>query len=193
MIFAVAGGLAVLAFLLTWLLPERPLRETIAAASAEVGREMGEAVAMPAAPEPYDELVRGLVAVVDRDLRRKHFERIVARAGVALEPATAWLLVRLGEQPEATLDALARQSPFGAAPLRRAADDLRAHGWIADGAALGRPTPAGCAVFEKIVAARRAHLSEVFSQWTPGEQRSLADLLRRLVPDMVPSGTPGPR
>ncbi|HEX3126906.1 MAG TPA: MDR family MFS transporter [Thermoanaerobaculia bacterium] len=189
-IFAVAGGLAVMAFLLTWLLPEKPLRETIAATSAEVGQEMGGAVAMPAAPEPYEELVRGLVAVVDRDLRRKHFERIVARAGVALDPAAAWLLVRLGEQPETTLDALARQSPFGAEALRRAAEDLRAKGWIAGDMGLGRVTQAGCAIFEKIVVARRAHLTEVFSQWTPGEQKDLAGLLRRLVPDMA-SGEPG--
>jgi EmrB/QacA subfamily drug resistance transporter len=188
-IFAVAGGLAVLAFLLTWMLPERPLRETIAATSAEVGQEMGGAVAMPAAPEPYDELVRGLVAVLDRDLRRKHFERIVARAAVALDPATAWLLVRLGEQPELTLEALTRQSPFAAEALRRAAEELRAAGWIAGEPGLGRVTKAGCAIFDKIVTARRAHLREVFSQWTPGEQQDLAGLLRRLVPDAA-TGVP---
>ncbi len=189
-IFAVAGGLAVLAFLLTWLLPERPLRETIAATSAEVGQEMGGAVAMPAAPEPYDELVRGLVAVLDRDLRRTHFERIVARAGVALDPATAWLLVRLGEQPGMTLDALIRQAPYGADALRRAAEELRAAGWIAGEEGLGRVTKTGCAIFDKIVTARRAHLREVFSQWTPSEQQDLAGLLRRLVPDAV-TGGPG--
>ena len=189
-IFLVAGSLAVLAFLLTWLLPERPLRETISATSSEVGRDMGGAMAMPAAPEPYDELVRGLVAVVDRDLRRQHFERIVERADVGLGPAAAWLLVRLGEQPRTTLDALARQSPFGAAPLRGAEEELRAAGLIEGEAGLGRVTSAGCALFERIVAARRAHLRDVFAQWTPGEQQDLAGLLRRLVPDMASSGAP---
>jgi EmrB/QacA subfamily drug resistance transporter len=192
-IFAVAAGLAAVAFLLTWLLPERPLRETISATSGEVGLEMGGAVAMPAAPEPYDELVRGLAAVVDRDLRRKHIERIVARTGLALDPTAAWLLVRLGEQPDAALDALARQSPFAAEPLRRAAEELRASGWIASGAGLGRLTQEGCTVFEQIVKARRAHLAEVFSQWTPGEQQNLAELLRRLVPDMASGGAGLPR
>ena len=71
--------------------------------------------------------------------------------------------------------------------MRRAAEELLANGWIESGAGLGRPTPAGCEIFEKIVDARRAHLREVFSQWTPGEQQNLAELLRRLVPDMASS------
>src|SRR5437763_643810 len=45
-IFAVATGVALLGFLLTWLVPERPLRQTVAAASA--AGELGEAFALPA-------------------------------------------------------------------------------------------------------------------------------------------------
>jgi MFS family permease len=47
----VAAGIALLGFLISWLLPERPLRETVAAQSADVGEEVGGAMAMPRPPE----------------------------------------------------------------------------------------------------------------------------------------------
>jgi EmrB/QacA subfamily drug resistance transporter len=181
-IFLVAGVMAVVGFALSWLLPERPLRETIAATSGEVGTELGGAAAMPAAPDSHEELLRGLVAV-DRDVRQRHIERIVTRAGVGLGPPAAWLLVRLGEQPGATVEALGRYSPFGAGALQRAAEELQTAGLVAD----RRFTKAGSTVLEKLVAARRAHLTEVLSQWRPGEQQELADLLRRLVSEAVPN------
>ena len=200
-IFLVATVTAVVGFALCWLLPERPLRETVAAASEDLGQEMGGAMAIQVAPEPYDQLVRGLSAVMDRDLRQRHIERIVARAGVGLSPAAAWLLVRLDERPECTVADLSRQSPFTADALRRGAEELRSAGMVdpASGADTGRwtVTPAGCAALERIVAARRAHLAEVFGQWSPAEAQELAVLLQRVQRDLLPdprsSAPPGPR
>jgi len=54
-IFLVATVIAVLGFALSWLLPERPLRDTVAATSADVGQEVGGAMAMPSTPETSDE------------------------------------------------------------------------------------------------------------------------------------------
>ena len=51
-IFLVASGVAIVGFMVSWLLPESPLRETVAAHSADVGEEVGGAMAMPRAPEP---------------------------------------------------------------------------------------------------------------------------------------------
>ena len=53
-IFLVAGCIALVGFVLTWMLPEHPLRKTVSATSADVGEEMGGAMAMPAAPERYE-------------------------------------------------------------------------------------------------------------------------------------------
>jgi len=47
-------------------------------------------------------------------------------------------------------------------------------------------TDRGSAVLHRLVIARRAHLAEVFAQWTPDEQKDLAALLRRLTPELVP-------
>jgi len=73
MVFAVATLIGALGFVVTWLLPERPLRETVSATSADVGQEVGGAMAMPVAPDSYEELVRGLSAG-ERDARRRHVE-----------------------------------------------------------------------------------------------------------------------
>src|SRR5205814_1030145 len=76
-VFTVAALVAVLGFLLALMLPERPLRATVAAAAAEVGTEVGETFPMPTDPEPLQPLVRGLALLADRDVRRAHIERIV--------------------------------------------------------------------------------------------------------------------
>ncbi|MFL5618953.1 MAG: DHA2 family efflux MFS transporter permease subunit [Gemmatimonadaceae bacterium] len=190
-VFLVATSIAALGFVTTWLLPERPLRETVSAKSADVGQEVGGAMAMPAAPESYEELVRGLSAVVDRDVRRKHVERIVARAGVALDAPAAWLLMRLDERPGVPLASLVHRAPYDEPTLRRAAEELRAKGMSAEHRELGLgswevPTPAGCDALERIVAARRAHIEEVFGQMTGAQREELATLIRRVSHELVP-------
>ena len=189
-IFALAAVVAVVGFVLSWLLPEPPLRETVAATSGDVGEEVSGAMAIPRSPEAYDELVRGVVAMVGPDVRRQHIERIVSRAGVELGGAAAWLLIRLDEHPNARLDALVRRAPFPPTVLRRGVDELRARGLITgDAQRANGPwtvTPAGCESLERVVAARRAHLSELFAQWAPRDERELAEVLQRVAKEMVP-------
>ena len=188
-VFLVAAVIALVGFAVIWLLPERQLRETVEAASADVGQEVGGAMAMPHAPEPYEELVRGLVAVVNRDVRRQHVARIAERAQVGVGGAAAWLLMRLDRESDLPLEALVRQSPYGAEDLGRAADELRDAGLVerpSDGARPWHITSAGCDALHRIVAARRAHIQEVFGQWSPDERDRLATLVRGLTHELVP-------
>ena len=187
-VFRVAAVVALVGFALSWLLPQRALRETVAATSGDVGEQMGEAMAMPRSPGPEEELVRGLAAVMDKDLQREHIDRVIARAGLSLTPAAAWLLVRLDEDAGPP-ERIAPSSPFRFEEVMQAADDL-----VRDG--LARPahedrdgwrlTREGCAQFARLVAARRQHLQELFAQWSPHEQSELADLVRRLSVQLVP-------
>jgi DNA-binding MarR family transcriptional regulator len=188
-VFLVGTTIAALGFVATWLLPERPLRETVSAKSADVGQEVGGAMAMPAAPDSYEELVRGLSAVVGRDVRRKHIERIVARAGVRLGAPAAWLLMRLDERSGIPLDQLAHRAPYDVHVLGGAADELRGAGLVVERTAGTKGlelTRAGCEVLERIVAARRAHIEEVFGQWSAEEREDLAALLKRVSRELVP-------
>jgi len=189
-VFLVAFAVGAAGFVLALLLPERPLRATVAAAAAEVGTEVGETFPIPADPEPLELLLRGLASLADRDVRRAHIERIVARAGVSLSAAAAWLLLRLEEDP--ALDPLALGRSYGVEPARvqEGLAELLARGLVEEHGAERRITPEGCAVHARLAAARRQRLAELFPDWPPEKREELAALLRRLVRDIVPAAQP---
>ena len=89
-IFEVAAVIGVLAFALSWLLPDRTLRDT-ATASAGVG----EAFAVPRSVKSEAEAARALSVLIGRDKRRRLVANIAARAGVDLSPAACWLIAHL--------------------------------------------------------------------------------------------------
>ncbi|MDB5957752.1 MDR family MFS transporter [Ramlibacter sp.] len=186
-VFRVAAIVSLAGFGLSWLLPQSRLRDTLAASSADVGEEVSQAMAMPRAPTPDDELIRGLAAVMDQDLRRQHIGLVVQRAGVSLAPASAWLLLRLNEAPHAQLPQLVPLSPFSTGELEGAAADLARRGLVLrETSGTWELTEAGCASVKRIVQARQAHLEELFAQWSGEQQADLAELLKRLAPQLVP-------
>jgi DNA-binding MarR family transcriptional regulator len=199
-VFAIATAVAVAGFLLALLIPERPLRETIAAAAGDAGREAGETFAMPTTTDDSaEQLLRGLAVLADRDVRRRYIERIVARAGVKLSPAAAWLLVRLGEDPTVDPVALGNAYAVPADRMCEALAELTEGGLLVAPTAAGSGasrrrelTPAGCETLERVVAARRARLAELFSEWAPERQEELARVLRRFANELVPEA-PTPR
>jgi DNA-binding MarR family transcriptional regulator len=135
--------------------------------------------------------MRGLAAVANRDLQRLHIERIIERAGVELTPTAASLLVRLDQNPGAQPEALGRARGIGPDEVRSAMADLRGRGLIIEEPGDGRGprwtlTRRGCEVLTKLVAARRAHLAELFADWGPARREEVASLLRRLADELVP-------
>ena len=187
-IFVAAAAVAGLGFILTWFMPERPLRQTVAAASTA---ELGEAFAMPAAAPSEGYVLRGLAALADRDVQRRHIEQITKRAGVDLAPLQASLLVRIDRDPAADVVALGKERGAVAEEVDLAVADLQSRGLIGE-MSLDRPlgrwclTDAGRIVLNKLVAARRAHLAELFAEWGPSRREELAAVLRRLADELVP-------
>ena len=192
-VFVVATAVALVGFLLAWLVPERPLRETVAAASADhlVG-EVGEAFAMPTDADSAAQLLRGLSALADRDVQRDHIRRICERAGVDLQPAAAWLLIRLDENPQLDPVALGRTYGVDAAHMQTALADLTGRGLVAEPHGGRRDaartlTAAGCDVLRRLVAARRERLAELFADWAPAKREEMAAVLRGLARELVPA------
>lgn len=190
-VFLVAAIVAAVGFVLTWLLPERPLRETIAARAGAPGAEAGEAFARPMDEDAVaSQLYATLARMADRDVQRAHIERIVTRAGETLTPLAAWLLVEIERHPE--------QSPFDIAHGRGVAADraqagleeLRRRGLVTvprpDSPAHSELTSRGCQTLDRIVAARRAHLAELAEEWDPTHEDDAAQYLREAVRDLVP-------
>ena len=156
-VFLVCVPIALVAFVLSWLLPERPLRTTVEASG------IGEAFATPKPHDSRTEIERALSTLARRDSRRRILESIVERAGVDLTAPQAWVLARLGEEGPVSADELAARHSVDAGRVAERMDELRARG-LAEGDE-PRLTPAGNAVLDQLIAARRERLA---SSWTGG-------------------------
>ena len=198
-VFLVATGIAAIGFLLALVLPDRPLRSTVAASAREVGNEMGDAFPMPIDTDSFPIVMRALGVVADRDVQLEYIERIVQRAGVDLSPAAAWLLLKIEDDPRTDAESLARAHGVDVATFSSGLDELGKRGLVKeetshDGSCVTRTlTSAGCDVFDRIGEARRVHLKEVFSEWPNERHEQLEETMRSLRGELVPGAHRSPK
>jgi EmrB/QacA subfamily drug resistance transporter len=189
-VFVLAAIVAAVGFVLTLLLPEHPLRRTVAAVAGEAGDEMAGAFARPAATESDDELRRGLAIFAHRDVQRAHIAQIVARAGLSLTPGAAWLLVRIEHEPTVNLAMLGEEHQVSVERLMSIRDELERAGLIAPTAqGEGGPwrlTAAGCDALARLIDARRAHLADLIAEWPVEQRAGVARELQRIAERLVP-------
>lgn len=205
-VFLIAVPVLVVAFALTWMLREVPLRRTVETSG------VGESFAIAKPDASYDEIARAVSVLARRDTRRRIYERLAARAGVDLPPAAVWLLGRIAEQAPVTAEQLAARCGIArdrltvplaeleveqlveecsraAAPIAPGSDDA---GWAIDGAGVDSfddsplvLTAAGRATYDRLLAARRDRLAELLAGWSPEQHEELAALLTRLADDLA--------
>ena len=193
--FLVAAVVCAVGFVLTWVLPERPLRATVAASARDAGNEAGEAFARPSDESAVAaRLYAALSSLADRDVQRAHIEQIIRRAGESLSPLAAWLLVQVEEQPTVSPHDLAHSRGISWQRAQGALEELRRRGFVtiprSDSAKHSELTAAGCQVLERLVDARRAHLEELAEEWDPSHEDDAAGYLRDAVHDLVPDVRP---
>jgi EmrB/QacA subfamily drug resistance transporter len=190
-VFLVAALVCAAGFVFAWLLPERPLRTTVAATAGNAGIEAGEAFARPASQERAErQLYATLASLSDRAVQRQHIERIVARTGETLTPLAAWLLTRIERDPERDPRAIGHQRGVTPERVDLALEELRRRGLIEPRPEIAL-TPAGCDVLDRLVAARRAHLTELAADWDPDHHPDLAAFLAQAVQGVVPDARRG--
>jgi EmrB/QacA subfamily drug resistance transporter len=180
-VFEVAAVVAVVAFLLSWLLPQRPLRDSVTASAG-----IGESFAVPKHADSLPEIARALSVVIGREGRKRLVERLVARAGVDLTPAAAWLLVRLHEDPNADIAKLCERFDVPLDASRQGLAELERVGLVrlSDGDRR-RLSPDADGIVERLVAERRASLARLLEGWSPERYDELATLLTRLARELV--------
>jgi EmrB/QacA subfamily drug resistance transporter len=174
-VFVVATAAVAVAFVLTWLVEERPLRQTVETA------DLNEAFAAPTEGDSLQIVVRDLARLVGRERTRAFVQRTVAASGVDLPPPDAWLLVRGAEgerldDPDRLADGRPVEPAFVAARL----DDLRGRGLLLD----GRLTPAGEAVAARLIEARCACLRQLVADWEPDADPRLNEAIDRLAREL---------
>ena len=186
-VFLVAVPIAAVAFGLSWLLKEIPLRQ--AASRPDPAQTLGPN-AIPAAREGDDEIARVLSLLASREDAAKVYQDLAQRASLPLDPRSTWVLLRLQDRSRLDLSSLAEG-------LGTTVDQLAAlFGPLSEGGFLrlehqdGTPvvallTPSGEAAIDRLVAARRAGLAEWLGSWSDELDEQLADKLRQLARDLL--------
>lgn len=196
-VFLTATAIAAAGFLLAWLLPERPLRETVAVAAGDVGAEAERVFPLPTDSDSITKLERALSLLADRDLKREYIRAVVARAGLDLSAGAAWLLTRFDADPELDLATLADRHRIAPEHLREAARELIRQRLVARHPPADRrperhiPTRQGLDALRRLTSARRAHLAAVIREWAPEHREAFAARFARLCREIVPDHDPG--
>ena len=176
-VFLVAACVVLVAFALSWLIEERPLRKTVETASGT-----GEVIGGPVDTDSLREVTRGLTRLVGRERTMAFIAGATRHAGVDLDPGPAWLLLYAGapDAPE-DLREIRDRPHVDAADFDAALAALHAHGAVSDD---GRLTPGGHALRDQLVAARTDCLRELIAEWQPDQHPELDPLLARLAEEL---------
>jgi EmrB/QacA subfamily drug resistance transporter len=179
-LFLSAAAISVLAFALSWLLREVPLRDTTRV--AEPGR-----VLEPAADaDALRQVEASLSRIAARENRWQRYEDFAKRAGIDLTPPQLWLFARLGERVPISRDELSAQLGVAHERIAPLLADLHARGLAGSGA--GTPltlTPFGSSMHERLVALRREGLRHHLAGFDPDHHPELKRVLDALAHDVI--------
>ncbi len=166
-VFLAAAFISAVAFVLTWFLEERPLRHTVGAEG------IGESFASPRSDDSFEEIVRSLSVLTERENRWGAYAGLAERAGVEVSPAGAWLLIRLGDGDMPTVEPERLAGPLL---------ELRGHGMVVTGARL---TETGRAAHDRLVAAREKRIAELLDGWEPERHAELEEVVAGFARDLA--------
>jgi EmrB/QacA subfamily drug resistance transporter len=180
-VYLYAAAVAALGFALTWFLKELPLR-TVARAET-----LGESFAMPRDATSLEELERIVAQLLRREHRWEAYRRIAESSGVELAPDAIWLLVQLClAAGPVELAGLSGSFKIPPARLDEIAERLAAEGMAErlPGGTMA-PTSPGRENFQRMVAARRASLTQMLERWSPESHAEVKAMLDRLARSLI--------
>ncbi|MFF7248053.1 MFS transporter [Embleya sp. NPDC008237] len=173
-VFLAASCIVLVAFVLSFLLKEVPLRE----ATRETERTP---LMSPTARSSVDEIERAMSQMVRRENGWSRYERMIQRSGVDLSVPCAYGLVHLDQLSPISIPDLAARLHESEDRVRRYADELTFAGYIERlGEGTMQLTAKGHVALEALVEARRQILTEVMADWSPEQSEELTALLRKL-------------
>jgi EmrB/QacA subfamily drug resistance transporter len=182
-VFLVAVPIAVLAFALSWFLPELPLRKSISTL------EVSEGFGLPEPRSSIEEIQLSLERIANRENRVELYQTLAQRAGVELPPQSCWLLYRLADRPAETVPEVARRLKVSRDILEHAVRGLVAAGMVivvqrgADHDVT--LTPAGLAAMARLTEARRSGLTELLEGWNPREHPEIIAMVKELASSLL--------
>jgi EmrB/QacA subfamily drug resistance transporter len=177
-VFLAASVISFAGFLLSWALPEVPLRQDPRTEG------IGETFASPRDGDSQRELERIVSGLLQREGRMQAYESTIARSGIDIAPAESWVLGRVGERGETNVDALSTELHVDRDRLRSRCDGLIERGYL-QGDGDVRLTPHGERVLGELIDARREELCGLLKAWSPETDEDLHAALDRLARAMV--------
>jgi EmrB/QacA subfamily drug resistance transporter len=184
-VFLIGVPIGLLAFGLSWLLPEIELRKSVRT------NEPGEGFTPPRGRTSLEELQLNLERIAARENRIELYETLGHRAGLDIPPQSCWLLYRVADEPTCTVDTVAARLNVTPDILGPGLAGLEDAGLVtsvdgtADGARHLRLTAAGESAMEHLVDARRAGLTELLEGWDLDSNAEVVAMVRRLATDLL--------
>ncbi len=198
--FLIGVPIGLVAFALSWTLPEIELRKSIRTS------EPAEHLGLPEPRTSLGEVRRILERAASRENRRELYETLASRAHLDLEPRGVWMLYRLADRPGCTLQQVGSRLGVDPAHLEASIETLIAAGLLrrdghdaaraSGGPGLPAPglldggagvdganlelTSAGHQAIERLTAARRDSMTELLEGWDPEAHPEVLELVRDL-------------
>jgi MFS family permease len=182
-VFLVAVPICFVAFLLSFLLPEVPLRRTVQTV------DPGEVAGAMQARSSLQEIQLAIERVAARENRTELYETLAERAGVDLPPRAVWLLYRLSDQPACSVEEVAENLHVEPSVIQPGVDGLVSAGMIeerrrGDDCDL-HLTTAGSMALGRLTEARRRGLTDLLEGWNPEEHPEVIEMVKQLAHSLL--------
>jgi len=187
-VFLWAVPVAVLAFVLTWLLPEVELRTTTRGdTGGAAGHAAGQSFALPSSRTSLEELRMILWRRVGRRDPLRIYELVTQ--DLDLSPEEAWMVTRVSLKRTRSVRAMAEHTGADVGAVGRTAAALAARGIVeADGDTV-RALPATDALAEAIRESERERLRRYLDGWPGCDEPEVEQLVDQLAHDLLSDRT----
>ncbi|QES41388.1 EmrB/QacA family drug resistance transporter [Streptomyces venezuelae] len=188
-VFLYAAPVAFAAFVLAWFLREDKLRASVTAPDPTQ-----TLASNPVERSSYDECARALSVLGTREGRRAIYEKITARAGHDLLPASSWLLLRIARHGSVEPGVLAQRTTVPLTVITAAARQVEERRLARRRGLEMVLTPQGHEVAATLAKAREESLSELLGDWWhPDRPTDLGRLVEELSSELCGSESERPR
>jgi EmrB/QacA subfamily drug resistance transporter len=184
-IFLAAVPIGILAFVLTWFLPEAPLRPL--ARASDPGHGFATAHR-----NTEQEIARALSMLASREDWRHLYDRLAKEAGLDLDPFHCWLLARLDRVLPATAVEVAERLPMPLHQLEPALGNLAERGFLTSSGGRIELSQDGHAARRRMLDSRRRVLEEMLPGLSVQSFEPVAAAVSRLAGELL-GGERGPR
>jgi DNA-binding MarR family transcriptional regulator len=181
--FLIGVPIGLVAFVLSWTLPEIELRKSIRTS------EPGEHLGLPEPRTSLGEVRRILERAASRENRGELYETLAKRAHLDLEPPGVWMLYRLADRPGCNLEEVSVRLKVEPDRLEVAVDSL-VQARMVERSGDGRGselilTGSGQSALDRLTVARRDSMTELLEGWNPETHPEVVDMIRNLAKSLL--------